>query len=140
MILGIPHAVKSHVHIGPTGVDELNAVLMSYSSGATAVFTSSQRLDAPIEAEIIGTEGYIKLPDRFFYGKQVTLKVGDKSQTFNLPYDSNGCIHQIREVHACLRSGKLESAVMPLDETLAIMQLMDTLREEWDLTYPGESL
>jgi hypothetical protein len=38
----------------------------------------------------------------------------------------------------CLREGKTESDVMPLDETLALMRTLDTLRAQWGLRYPGE--
>jgi hypothetical protein len=38
----------------------------------------------------------------------------------------------------CLRSGRLESDVMPLDETLAIMETMDQMRAQWGLRYPME--
>jgi hypothetical protein len=40
----------------------------------------------------------------------------------------------------CLRAGLLESPVMPLDETLAILETSDALRRSWALTYPGEDL
>jgi predicted dehydrogenase len=40
------------------------------------------------------------------------------------------------EVVRCLQAGQLESAIMPLDETLAIVQGMDTLRASWKLAYP----
>ncbi|MGC9357150.1 MAG: Gfo/Idh/MocA family protein, partial [Anaerolineae bacterium] len=38
----------------------------------------------------------------------------------------------------CLRAGKTESDIMPLDESLAIMRTMDEIRAQWDLTYPME--
>ena len=38
---------------------------------------------------------------------------------------------------ACLRAGRLESDVMPLDETVAIMETMDEVRRQIGLTYPG---
>ena len=38
----------------------------------------------------------------------------------------------------CLRVGRLESEIMPLDESLQIMGTMDELRAQWDLVYPGE--
>jgi hypothetical protein len=41
-------------------------------------------------------------------------------------------------VGRCLREGKRESAIMPLDETLAIAQLMDQARAQWGLRYPME--
>ena len=39
----------------------------------------------------------------------------------------------------CLRAGLLESPIMPLDETKAILETADTLRRSWGLAYPGES-
>jgi dihydrodiol dehydrogenase / D-xylose 1-dehydrogenase (NADP) len=39
---------------------------------------------------------------------------------------------------ACLRAGKSESEIMPLDETLSIVRTMDGLRAEWGLAYPME--
>ena len=38
----------------------------------------------------------------------------------------------------CLKAGKLESDVLPLDETLGVMKIMDEVRSQWGLTYPGE--
>jgi transposase len=37
-----------------------------------------------------------------------------------------------------LRAGLTESAQMTLDETLALMRLMDGMRENWGFRYPGE--
>jgi len=34
--------------------------------------------------------------------------------------------------------GLLESPVMPLDETISIMETMDTLRAQWGVRYPME--
>ena len=42
------------------------------------------------------------------------------------------------EVADCVRAGKLESDTMPLDESLAIMRTMDTIRSQWELKYPSE--
>ena len=38
----------------------------------------------------------------------------------------------------CIRAGATESAVYPLDETLAIMQTLDRIRDSWSLRYPFE--
>ena len=44
------------------------------------------------------------------------------------------------EVGRCLRAGELESQIMPLDETLSIMRMMDEIRVQWGLVYPTESV
>ena len=38
----------------------------------------------------------------------------------------------------CLAAGELESLILPLEESLAVMRLLDQLRAEWGLRYPGE--
>lgn len=43
----------------------------------------------------------------------------------------NGYAHEAAEVHRCLREGLLESPLMPLDETLAVMRTVDAIRREW---------
>ena len=39
----------------------------------------------------------------------------------------------------CLRVGELESPLMPLSETLAILKTTDMLRGSWGVRYPGEN-
>jgi len=38
----------------------------------------------------------------------------------------------------CLRDGRTESEVMPLDETVTIMETLDAIRAQWPLKYPME--
>jgi hypothetical protein len=42
------------------------------------------------------------------------------------------------EVNRCLREGKLESEIMPLQTTLDILDIMDNIRLQWGLRYPME--
>jgi dihydrodiol dehydrogenase / D-xylose 1-dehydrogenase (NADP) len=42
------------------------------------------------------------------------------------------------EAMRCLNEGKLESEIMPLEETKNIMIIMDELRQQWGLKYPFE--
>jgi len=45
---------------------------------------------------------------------------------------------ELEAVTRSLQAGKLEHDIMPLDETLAIMQAMDEIRRQWGLVYPSE--
>ncbi|MBN1261314.1 MAG: Gfo/Idh/MocA family oxidoreductase [Anaerolineae bacterium] len=60
------------------------------------------------------------------------------SRPIHVPFQGNGYQYQAEEVMRCMRAGKLESDVMPLDESLAIMSTMDRLREQLGLVYPAE--
>ena len=44
------------------------------------------------------------------------------------PYRGNGMIHEIDEVHACLRAGRTESATVPLSLSIATLDILDRLR------------
>jgi predicted dehydrogenase len=141
MVLGLPKKIKSQAHICPTGVDELDTVMFGYDNGASALLACSVRIHKPKEAFIVGDQGYIKIHDIFHQPDRLTLHIdGEMPQDIHLPYSGNGYIYEVEEVNACLRTGRLESPVMPLDETLALMHLMDDLRSEWGVQYPGEDI
>jgi predicted dehydrogenase len=138
--LGLPDSYTSAAHLNEvTGVDELVSMTLNYEDGRLAQLTTSQRVDLPVEALVVGSEGYIKVHHLFFKADTLTLhKVGEEPQVREIPYQSNGYIHEVEEVHKCLRAGKLESERMTLDESLALMEIMDTMRESWGFQYPHE--
>ena len=58
------------------------------------------------------------------------------SERFDQPVEGRGMWCEAAEVVRCLREDRLESDVMPLDETVAIMATMDEVRRQIGLTYP----
>jgi hypothetical protein len=53
------------------------------------------------------------------------------TQTIFSPPQGNGYQYEAIEVMQCLRNGQLESQIMPLDETVKIMEWMDKIRDQW---------
>ena len=53
-----------------------------------------------------------------------------------VPKQITGYEYQFIACRQALLDGLLEPMEMPLDETLYIMQLMDSLRKEWGVRYP----
>lgn len=132
-----PTRISGLADIGATGVDEQAAVVLGYDKGELAVLYTAVRTNTPQDAHILGNEGAIRLDPPFWKGTQATLTIhGQDAETVELPYDGNGYNCEAAEVMRCLREGRLESDVMPLDETLAIMRTLDALRAQWNLTYP----
>jgi hypothetical protein len=64
---------------------------------------------------------------------------GHRARGFKFPLLGNGYNYEAEEAMRCLREGRMESADMPLDETLAIMRTLDRIRAPWGLKYPGET-
>ena len=83
----------------------------------------------------MGTEGIITIPS-FWNGTSAVLSVGNKTETVERPLEGNGYNYEAAEVMRCVRSGERESRVMPLNESLAVMQTLDAVRAQWDLRYP----
>jgi predicted dehydrogenase len=139
MIFGPPSRIVSMAHLGQTGVDERAAVILGYDAGQLAVLSTAIRTDTPIEAVLMGSEGQIRIHSPWFHGTELTLSAKSrKDKTIRLPYKGNGYTHEAIEVMRCLREGRRESGVMPLDETLAITKTLDAIRAQWGLRYPME--
>ena len=138
-IFGAPERIVSMADIGDTGVDENAAMILGYENGAMAVLSTGIRTNTPQVAIINGTEGRITVHSRWWVPDRMTLEIFGKETTeIHMPLTGNGYNYEAAEVGRCMRSGKQESEIVPLDETLAIMQTMDTIRAQWGLVYPME--
>lgn len=139
MLLGRPTQIHGEARLGATGVDESNALTLTFPGGALAQLTSSFRGTKPYEACVVGSRGRIEVRHPFFCPERMTVHRDDAElEDLVLPARGNGYVHEVEEVHRCLQSGLVESSVMPLDETVAAMALMDSLRLQWGVSYPGE--
>ena len=70
--------------------------------------------------------------------KPTLARLRGQTRSIAAPYLGNGYTHQALEVIRCLRAGLLESPVMPLDESVAIAETLDQLRQQWGVRFPGE--
>lgn len=139
MIFGRPSRIAALGHIGLTGVDEQAAAVLGYDKGQLAVLACAIRTALPNEAMIIGTKGSIRLHREWAAGSKMTLsRTNVEDEIIDVPCAKNGFVYQIEEVAQCLQVGRTESSIMPLDESLAIMNTMDELRRQWKLRYPFE--
>lgn len=94
--------------------------------------------------QIHGTKGHIQIfgpayrPGRFHVVP--TGASGDAStvQYVSMPVPNNarGMFWEADEVARCLHDGKLESEGLPWDESIVIMEIMDKVQQQGDLTYP----
>jgi len=132
-----PDRIQSYMNIGSTGVDETASALLSYSGGESALLLSAIRLNTPQDAVIYGEDGYIRLPG-YWCGNTVLLYNKDGAQEIKFPFDSGGFQFEAMEAMSCVDKGLLESPVIPLDESLAIMKTLDKIRHDNNLRYPFE--
>lgn len=138
MLLGTPTSIATSAVIGETGVDEQAGMVFSYAGGQMATLSCAIRTMTPHQATIMGTEGYIRLHSSFWKGSKATIHRGRDSEEIYLPHVGNGYNYEAMEVANCVRRGMKESAVIPLDESIAIVGTLDDIRAQWGLKYPME--
>lgn len=130
-----PVRVQASAHIGETGVDEQTAMQLTYEGDAFAQLFCAIRTSTPHGARIDGTEGTIEIPAFWHPTSAKLIAPGKEPETVE---GEVGFQYQVAEVMACVAEGKLESPLMPLDESIAVARTVDRVREQIGLTYPME--
>jgi dihydrodiol dehydrogenase / D-xylose 1-dehydrogenase (NADP) len=139
LLWGEPDQIDSVPYIGSTGVDESLALTFKYNDGRIATLYSSFTVDSTVETHICGTEGRLKMDRWWFCPVPMELARGEsKPETIPLHYVGNGYNYEVEEVVRCLRSGKKESDILPLDFSLRLIRLLDRIRKQMGLTYEAD--
>jgi predicted dehydrogenase len=128
---GAPRSTVTAGRLGPTGVDVEAAVLWRGDLARTGWAQCSLASPLSRTAGVFGTAGWIEVPAPFH--RPGTLRVypvdddgrTDGFDTVEAPSTGAGYSHEIDEVHRCLAAGLTESPVMPLDDTIAVMAVLD---------------
>jgi len=128
MILGPPERMVAMIEPAFTGVDGQTSMVFGYGGGAQAVLTCTSAAKSPTRAAIVGTDARIEI-DGDFYSPTSFSFIPRQGQPhlFSEPHPGRGLWHEADEVARCLAAGLLESPVMPLDETISIMETMDAI-------------
>ncbi|MBN1170867.1 MAG: Gfo/Idh/MocA family oxidoreductase [Micromonosporaceae bacterium] len=137
LALGTPDHIAAWADLTESGVDQNTAVTFGYDSGALAQLSCSLVGQTPCRASITGTAGRIDLPQYFFMPRTFTLiqHVADL-EVVSFPGEGSGYTYEAEEVHRCLRAGLTESPLVGLDETLAVMATLDSIRQQIGVDYP----
>lgn len=139
MVFRAPSRIASLAHLGDTGVDEQSGIVLAHDGGQISTLYTAIRTTTPHVAWIMGTDGTIAIHYDWHKPTAFTLtKPGQEPQRFALPPEGNAYHYEAAEVARCLREGRLESDILPLDETRAIVNTLDRIRAQWGLRYPGE--
>ncbi|MGC5013101.1 Gfo/Idh/MocA family protein [Streptosporangium sp. DT93] len=139
MVLGAPAGVRSWARLTPEGVDENTGVLLGYDSGAVALLSCGITTHSPVAASISGPLGRIEVPAPFFRPDTFVLhRVEGEPETFHVPFEGKGMLHEAAEAMRCMREGLLESPLMPWQATLDVMATLDEVRAQVGVRFPGE--
>jgi len=138
LVLGPIERVVADGVVGETGIDEVVTALLHHPGDRLGVVKAALRVGMTCTARIAGTDGTIDLPAMMHCPNSLTVTSPAGVEVIDASYEGNGLRFEIDEVHRCLEEGRPESAVVSLDESIALATTMDAIRAELGVVYPGE--
>ena len=136
VLLGKPTAIKTKPSLLDSGVEERIFMHFKYENGSMASLTSSFAAHSKNETELCFENGYIK----FERDHDVPIFIGAKGEEKTIKVDAGlGMGYELEAAHVmeCLDQGKVESPILPLSFSLDMMRLMDQVREDAGIVFPG---
>jgi predicted dehydrogenase len=118
-------------------VDGTVGVTLGYP-GAIATVATSIDAHMPARGVVMGSEGWIEL-DGFHAARSLVVHRNDREdETHSVTWPGTGYTYEAEEAARCVRAGLLESPMVPMTDTLAIMGQMDEIRRQIGMVYPRE--
>ncbi|GAA1519038.1 putative dehydrogenase [Agromyces terreus] len=139
-LFGPPTTVQSTATYKTTGADAQVAVVLGYDGGRIATTVSASDLKGPNVATVLGTEARIEI-DAVWYSPtsfRVIAHDGTVLETYESEVVGRGMHFQAEAVERHVAAGTLAGDLLTIDESVAIMGTLDTIREQIGLRYPGE--
>ncbi len=140
MVLGNKvEAIESSCIRMETGVDESNVITFTYKGGKQAILHSAVNSLSDRRGMIFGSRGYIEfLNINNCEGINVYDRDYNLVETYKPFKFITGFEHQVEACRLAIAEGAVELKQMPHSEIIKVMQIMDEIRAQWGLVYPGE--
>ena len=119
------------------GVDMQNSITFTYRDGRMAVMQTTAFCASDRQGIISGDKGYLVI-DNINNPQQAVVYNTDHQETgrYTCPPQITGFEYQVLEAAEAIRQGAIEPASMPHAETLRVMRMLDSLRQEWGIRFP----
>lgn len=140
LALGGFTAVQATGTLIDTGVDAGETIAVTGPQGAIGTLSSTMLAKTPCAASISGTEARVEIDGWFYQPNTVHLLDPDDRELdrFESPSREHGLAYESAEFARLLTAGRTESDLLPLDETLRMMQVLDEVRAQLGVRFPGE--
>jgi predicted dehydrogenase len=135
-----PTSVQAAGSLTTTGVDAQVSAQIGYGAAQAQLFTSLLTASGHT-AQVHGSLGRIEVDDRCYVPAGVTVTVGERSGTWddNRIHGYGGLCFQAAALATSVAEGRTDSPLLPLDETVTILETADEIRRQVGVAYPGEA-
>jgi predicted dehydrogenase len=133
--------MESSVKLTDTGVDAMETITIFYKDGRMAVLTHSIYCRSDRKGIIHGEKGYLVVENINNPQSVSVYDVGDNLLEFHkVPQQISGYEYEFQEAARCISQGRQEADSMPMETTVQVMEIMDSLRKSWGVIYPQEQV
>jgi predicted dehydrogenase len=138
-LLGTPDRVAATAVL-EGGVDTATSVSLAWDLPATATLACSTLAALPADATVVFEQGSVHVPASMNRPSGFAIaRTGAEPEWVDVPFRGRGYVHEVQEVRRCLEAGLTESPLVPLDDTVEVMRLLDRVRAEIGLRYPADA-
>jgi len=139
MALGKPSEIKTMASFCPTGAEESIMMSFNYSGGQIASLVSSFACHSSTQTEFSFENGFIRLNRRFYTPTTLTYWKSFEDEKLITFEKGIGFGYELEAAHVmdCLDAGKIESDLMPLSISADLMEIMDRVRKDAGIVFPG---
>lgn len=135
--LGKPEKITAKGVI-ENGVDLQTSAIFEYSSGRQAVINTVMNSKTPTTASINGTKARLEFATSFYRPTDMRMVYNDgRIVEFKNEYRGHGLREQAIYFEKMLITGKKDSELLPISETVSIMETLDEIRSQIGLKYPA---
>ncbi|GEK79200.1 Gfo/Idh/MocA family protein [Agrococcus baldri] len=133
-LLGPVTRIRASGTVDDAGIDHRGAAILEHEGGRMSTVTFSMETLGSNRATIVGTEGVIELSPSFYewigFSRRSNAAGARVVETYEPAVDGRGMQFQAAEVERCIAAGLLESELLPLGESVAIMRAMDEIARQ----------
>lgn len=134
----LPHRIQVLSTKTVTDVDAMCAFQVQFADGAVGQGFSALDVTTEHTMMIYGTKAWVEIPNFWHACRFVVHRPGQAPEEHAFPPENEGFHHEFEYAAQCILNGKTDQMVIPLEESVAIMQAMDDMRAQMGVSYPME--
>jgi len=123
-----PIKIQCTQFLSDLGVDLMSTYNYTFKDGALACLYSAIQVKTQTELFVSGTKGTLHMPNFFCPEQLIYTRHNGYQEAYNYPKVGFGYTYEISHFCDLFIKGKLESPIMSLSETMAIMNMLDQIQ------------
>lgn len=116
-------------------IDVMESIRLLYEDGSFASLVSGLASEKLVSLYVHGTKGRLLLEQEYFYQAQKAVLLDWENQPIEqieAPFMVNGYEYEAIEAMNCITEGRIQSDLIPMEETIAVIRLLEECRKQWE--------